>query len=110
MKGNKIHAITTIDIPRTVKVEGLLLDTVHVYTPPSPPVTVRVWVYCAVTGSSNTVSFPSVIVVLSLVQITVVAGPPIEIQVSVYRGIGRFSSESTVILLGIVMFPLKQKV
>ena len=48
----------------------------------SPPVvTVRVWVYCAVTGSSNTVSVPSVTVVESLVQVTVVAGPPVEIQV-----------------------------
>ena len=59
----------------------LLLATVQVYTPVA--VTVRVWVYCAVTGSFNTVSFPSVILVESLVQDTVVAGPPVEIQVSV---------------------------
>ena len=39
--------------------------------------------YCAVTGSSNTVSVPSVTVVESLVQVTVVAGPPVEIQVRV---------------------------
>ena len=51
------------------------------YTP--PVVTVRVCVYCAVTGSSNTVSVPSVTVVESLVQVTVVAGPPVEIQVRV---------------------------
>ena len=61
--------------------DGLLLDTVQVYSP--PVVTVRVCVYCAVAGSSNTVSVPSVTVVESLVQVTVVAGPPVEIQVRV---------------------------
>ena len=61
--------------------DGLLLDTVQVYSP--PVVTVRVCVYCAVSGSSNTVSVPSVTVVESLVQVTVVAGPPVEIQVRV---------------------------
>ena len=63
--------------------DGLSLATVHVYSPGSVPVTVRVWVYCAVTGSFNTVLFPSVTVVESLVQVTVVAGPPVEIQVRV---------------------------
>ena len=58
--------------------DGLLLDTVQVYSP--PVVTFRVCVYCAVSGSSNTVSFPSVLME-SLVQVTVVAGPPVEIQV-----------------------------
>ena len=61
--------------------DGLLLDTVQVYSP--PVVTVRVCVYCAVSGSSNTVSVPSVILAESLVQVTVVAGPPVEIQVRV---------------------------
>ena len=59
--------------------DGLLLDTVQVYTP--PVVTFRVCVYCAVSGLSNTVSVPSVTVMESLVQVTVVAGPPVEIQV-----------------------------
>ena len=72
-------------IPATVVLaeteDGLLLATVHVYTP--AVVTVRVWVYCAVTGSSNTVWVPWVTVVESLVQVTVVAGPPVEIQVRV---------------------------
>ena len=63
-------------------VDGLSLATVHVYSPPL--VTVRVCVYCAVTGSFNTVSVPSVIVTESLVQVTVVAGPPVEIQVRVF--------------------------
>ena len=62
--------------------DGLLFSTVQVYSP--PVVTFRVCVYCAVSGSSNTVSFPSVTVVVeSLVQVTVVAGPPVEIQVRV---------------------------
>ena len=61
--------------------DGLLLDTVQVYTP--PVVTFRVCVYCAVSGSSNTVSVPSVTVMESLLQVTVVAGPPVEIQVRV---------------------------
>ena len=40
--------------------------------------------YCAVTVSFNTVSVPSVMTVVeSLVQDTVVAGPPVEIQVRV---------------------------
>ena len=41
------------------------------------------WVYCAVTGLFNTVWVPWVTVVESLVQVTVVAGPPVEIQVRV---------------------------
>ena len=61
--------------------DGLLFSTVQVYSP--PVVTVRVCVYCAVSGS-NTVTFPVVTVVVeSLVQVTVVAGPPVEIQVRV---------------------------
>ena len=51
------------------------------YSPAVLPV--RVWVYCAVTGSSNTVSVPSVTGTESLVQVTVVAGPPVEIHVRV---------------------------
>ena len=62
-------------------VDGLLLATVQVYSP--AVVTVRVWVYCAVTGSFNRVTVPWVTVVESLVQVTVVAGPPVEIQVRV---------------------------
>ena len=61
--------------------DGLLLATVQVYSP--AVVTVRVWVYCAVSGSFNTVTVPWVTVVESLVQVTVVAGPPVEIQVRV---------------------------
>ena len=58
--------------------DGLLFSTVQVYSPPVGTV------YCAVSGLSNTVSVPSVTVVVeSLVQVTVVAGPPVEIQVRV---------------------------
>ena len=65
-------------------VDGLLLATVHVYSPGNLPVSVRVWVYCAVTRSFNTVSVPSVMTVVeSRVQVTVVEGPPVEIQVRV---------------------------
>ena len=75
----------TVHIPATTVLaeaeDGLLLDTVHVYSP--AVVTVRVWVYRAVTGSFNTVTVPWVTVVESLVQVTVVAGPPVEIQVRV---------------------------
>ena len=44
--------------------------------------------YCAFSGSSNTVSVPSVTVTESLVQVTVVAGPPVEIQVRVNMKFG----------------------
>ena len=69
------------------EVDGLLLATVHVYLPLISPVTFRVWRYFAVIGFTNTVSFPSVTGVVSLVQMTVVAGPPVEIQVRVNRGL-----------------------
>ena len=65
------------------EVDGLLLAIVHVYLPLISPVTFRVWRYSAVIGFCNTVSFPSVTGVVSLVQMTVVAGPPVEIQVRV---------------------------
>ena len=72
--------------------EETLLATVHVYSPAA--VTVRVCVYCAVSGSSNTVSVPSVTVVVeSLVQVTVVAGPPVEIQVRVNWGLSPLRSD-----------------
>ena len=68
------HKQGTIIIPVTVTEklaeadEGLSLATVQVYTP--AVVTLRVWVYCAVGGSFNTVSVVSVTVVESLVQVT----------------------------------------
>ena len=65
------------------EVDGLLLATVHVYFPLISPVTFRVWRYSAVIGFTNTVSLLSVTGVESLVQVTVVEGPPVEIQVRV---------------------------
>ena len=80
-----------------VSEDGLLLATVQVYSP--PVVTVRVWVYCAVTGSFNTVSFPSVMTVVeSLVQDTVVAGPPVEIQARVSWSESYVTSPDTVMV------------
>ena len=70
--------------------EGLLLATVQVYTPASD--IVRVWVYCAVSGSFNTVSVPSPTLTESLVQDTVVAGPPVEIHLLPHQEI--FSEEA----------------
>ena len=69
-------------ISSAVSLDGLLLDTLHWYCPLRLPVTVRVWVYCAVTGLSSTVIPPDT-VSESLVQVTVVAGPPVELQVRV---------------------------
>ena len=78
-----------------VSLDGLLLDTLHWYCPPIFSVTVRVWVYCAVTGSSNIV-IPPETVSESLVQVTVVAGPPVEMQVRVKGGFTPLRSEFTV--------------
>ena len=62
--------------------------------------------YCAVTGSSNTVSVPSVTETESLVQVTVVAGPPVEIQVRVNCGPPPF----TCIPLAMVISPTEHHV
>ena len=65
--------------------------------------------YCAITRSSNTVSVPSVIVSVSLVQVTEVAGPPVEIQIRVNWGMVslRLESMAHVIPPDIVMSPGK---
>ena len=75
--------------------EGLVFSTVQVYSP--PVVTVRVCVYCAVIGSFNTVFVPLVTLVESLVQVTVVAGPPVEIQVRVSWSESNLNSSPKVI-------------
>ena len=71
----RIHAASHSIVAEAL--DGLLLATVHVYLPLISPVTFRVWRYSAVVGFSNTVSFPSATVIQSLVQVTVVAGPPV---------------------------------
>ena len=61
--------------------DGLLLATVHVYVPFILPVTFRVWIYSAVVALTNRLSVvPWVTVVESLVQVTLVAGPPVDTQ------------------------------
>ena len=83
--------------------DGLLFSTVQVYSP--PVVTVRVCVYCAVSGSSNTVSVPSVTVVVeSLVQVTVVAGPPVEIQVRVSWSESNVTSSPIIVMSPMLCF------
>ena len=51
--------------------------------------------YCAVTRSSNTVLVSSVTLSESLVQVTEVAGPPVDIQARVNRGLAPLRSEFT---------------
>ena len=77
--------------------DGLLFFTVQLYSP--PVLTVRVCVYCAVSGSSSTVSVPSVTVVESLVQVTLVAGPPVEIQVRVSWSESNVASSLIIVML-----------
>ena len=67
------------------------LDTLHMYCPPSLPVTVRVWVYSAVTPLTTSLLLTPTAVCESLVQVTVVAGPPVEIQVRVNSGLATSS-------------------
>ena len=72
--------------------EKALFATVHMYTPSA--VTFRECMYCAVVVLNNTVSVPSITVVKSLVQVTVVAGPPVEIQVRVNWELSPLRSET----------------
>ena len=65
--------------------DGFVLVTEHLYSPPLVTLS-RCW-YLTVTGSFNTVSVPSVTSSLSPVHWTVVAGPPVEIQVRVNWGL-----------------------
>ena len=76
--------------------DGVLFSTVQVYSP--PVVTFRVCVYCAVVVSSNTVSVPSVTVIESLIQVTVVAGPPVEIQVRVSLSESNVTASPTIVM------------
>ena len=84
LRDQNCNTFTLYNLPCTLKcavaVDGLLLVTLHWYCPPSLSVTVRVWVYCAVTALLSTV-IPPETVLEYLVQVTVVAGPPVEVQV-----------------------------
>ena len=79
-------------ILRTVKVSEALDGVISFSTVHDSH---RVLLYCAVTESSNTVSVPSVTVIESLVQVTVAAGPLVEIQVRMNRGLATLRPDST---------------
>ena len=70
-----------------VELDDIIFITVQAYSPLSLPVTVRVWVYKASTALLSTVEDGSVRMLESLVQVTLVAGPPVETQVRVNNGI-----------------------
>ena len=61
--------------------------------------------YCAVTGLFNTVLFPLITGMESLVQVTVVAGPPEEIQVRVSCEVHPTISGKLSIIIVIVRLP-----
>ena len=61
--------------------------------------------YCAVTGSFSTVLFPSATVVEFLVQSTVVAGPPVEMQVRVSCEVHLSVSVNSVVVSAILISP-----
>ena len=67
--------MTTND--NTVSLRWLVISHSTYTESPSLPVTVRVWLYRAVTRSSNTVPVLSMTVSGSLIQVIVVAGPPV---------------------------------
>ena len=87
-------------LPATCKVliaagDVLLLDTEHEYDPSCLPVTLSEWTYVAVTVSvTREVLYTSLRVTSPLVQETVVAGPPVEVQVRVNTGGSEFGSVS----------------
>ena len=75
-------------LPTTVRpllTEDLLLDTVQSYTPASLIVTLSLFSYLPVVVSTIW-EVPPLSVVLPLLQVTVVAGPPVEVQVRVNTG------------------------
>ena len=67
--------------------------------------------YCAVSELSNTVTASPMAVAESLVQVTVVAGPPMEIQVRMNRGLTPLMSDITVNITppGMVTSPIREK-
>ena len=82
-------------LPTTVRplvTEDLLLDTVQSYTPASLIVTLSLFSYVPVVVSTIW-EVPPLSIVLPLVKVTVVAGPPVEVQVRVNTGGLAFSSE-----------------
>ena len=83
------------------------------YSPPSLPLTLRLWMYCSVSVLFDSLIFPVVNTSDSaLVQMTVVAGPPVEIQVRVNRGLVSLRAVCRVndILPGILITPEKMEI
>ena len=73
--------------------EDLILDTLHTYAPTSLIATLSVFSYVPVTVLV-TVREVALSIVLPLIQETVVAGPPVEVQVRMNTGRLAFSSDS----------------
>ena len=73
--------------------EDLIFDTLHTYVPTSLIATLSVFSYVPVT-ELVTIWEVALSVVFPLVQKTVVAGPPVEVQVRVNTGVLAFVSES----------------
>ena len=73
--------------------EDLILDTLHTYAPTSLIATLSVFLYVPVTVlvTDREVAFS---IVFPLFQETVVAGPPVEVQVRMNTGRLAFSSDS----------------
>ena len=90
-------------------VDETLLDTEHVKIPPILPESLRECVYFPVTGLSNSLSVSSVTVVRSLYQVTVVAGPPVEIHLRVNSGVPAVSSDVSVKLISSVTATLPER-
>ena len=89
---------------RIVPLDCLLpLPTVHTYSPSSLPVTVRVLLYSAVSVSTivwENIWLPSSSITdLSLVQLTVVVGPPVEVQVRLNWGGSALGAERSLKLM-----------
>jgi len=91
---DKSHEISG-SLPSTCRVvvatgDVLLLDTEHRYNPTSLPVTLSTWTYMAATAFITRELLILLLLtgtaLLSLVQETVVAGPPVEVQVRVNTG------------------------
>jgi len=98
------HADKSCEIPGSLPVtcrvliaagDVLLLDTEHEYDPSRLPVTLSEWTYVAVPVSvTRELLYTSLRVSFPLVQETVVAGPPVEVQVRVNTGESEFGSVS----------------
>ena len=86
------------------EIDDLSFVTVQVYRPPNLPVTVRLWLYKASTALLSIVEVALMRLRESLIQITLVAGPPVETQVRVNNSV-RFELRVNAIFVGILTTP-----